>query len=174
MGHHNHIKTTQMLAQGNTRLHAQRKKKLNAIYQQDAYMLNILSCLDASLFVSLKDSTCQSRYGKAPCVLNSLEFGLSTTQQLVLQDHHTKQKTNSNKGLCKRREAAVAVSVAQSYLRVFFNPDTCKPFHHDLQWGKCRLGAGRPPKELFSQQMMRNTLLFLAGKAFVVCSPAYG
>lgn len=74
--------------------------------------------------------------------------------------HHTKQKTNSNKGPGKRRVAAVSASVAQSPLRVFFNPDTCKPFYHDLQWGKCRLGAGRPPEELFAQQMMRNTVLF--------------
>ncbi len=69
----------------------------------------------------------------------------------------------------------MTVSVAQSPLRVFFNPDTCKLFHHDLQWGKCRLGAGRPPEGLFSQQMMRNTLMFRAGQAFVVCcSQTYG
>lgn len=69
----------------------------------------------------------------------------------------------------------MTVYVAQSPVRVFFNPDTCKPFHHDLQWGKRRLGAGRPQEEMFSQQMMGNTLLFLAGQAFVVCySLTYG
>lgn len=109
------------------------------------------------------------------CSLNPLEAGHSSNPALVLQDHHTKQKTNGHKGPGKRRQAAVTVSVAQSPLRVFFNPDTCKPFHHDLQWGKCRLGAGRPPEGLFSQQMMRNTLLFHAGQAFVVCcSQTYG
>jgi len=87
----------------------------------------------------------------------SLEIGFSSSPALVLQGHHNKQKTNSNKGLGKRRAAAVPASVAQSPLREFFNPDTCKPFYHDLQWGKCKLGAGRPPEELFAQQMMRNT-----------------
>ena len=68
-------------------------------------------------------------YGKAPLVFQS-------NSALALQDHHTQEKTNSNKGPYKRREAAVTVSVTQTPLRVFFNPDTCKPFHHDLQWGK--------------------------------------
>lgn len=92
------------------------------------------------------------------CVLEPLEVSHSSTPALVLQDRPTKQKTNGNKGPDKRREAAVTVTVGQRPLRVFFNPDTCKPFHHDLQWGKHWLGAGRPPEGLFSQQMMRNTL----------------
>ena len=128
-------------------------------------MLNTLGCF---LFMSLKDSIGYSMSKQLwqrsmYCGLSSLEVGHSSNPSTgtTLQDHHTKQKTNGNKGAGKRREAAVTVSVAQSPLRVFFNPDTCKPFHHDLQWGKCRLGAGRPPEGLFSQQMMRNTLLFL-------------
>lgn len=27
-----------------------------------------------------------------------------------------------------------------SFFRIFFYPDACKPFHHDLQWRKCRRG----------------------------------
>lgn len=149
----------------------------HTVYWQEADRLNTLGWLDAFLFISSKDCTRQSSYGKAWCTVVSapLEVGHSSNLALVLQDHHTKQKTNGNKGPGKRREAAGTVSVAQSPLRVFFNPDTCKPFHHDLQWGKNRLGAGKPPEGLFSQQMMRNTLLFLAGQEFVVCcSQTYG
>lgn len=126
-------------------------------------MKNTLGWLDTFSFISLKVYSSEQLWQSSMhCGLNSLEVGYSSTPALVLQDHHTKQKTNGNKGPGKRREAAVTVSVAQTPLRVFFNPDTCKPFHHDLQWGKCRLGAGRPPEGLFSQQMMRNTLFFLA------------
>lgn len=140
-------------------------------------MLNTLGELDAFLFICLKRLYTSEKLWQSSmfCGLNPLEVGHSSNPALVLQDHHTKQKTNGNEGPGKRREAAVTVSVAQSHLRLFFNPDTCKPFHRDLQWGKCRLGAGRPPEGLFSQQMMKNTLLFLAGQAFVVCcSQTYG
>ena len=88
---------------------------------------------------------------------------------------HSPEKQTVIKTPCKRREAAVTVSLARNHLRVFFNPDTCKSSHHDLQWGPRRPGAGGPPEELFSQQMMRNTLLFLPGQAFAACcSPTYG
>lgn len=96
---------------------------------------------------------------------NPLEVCFESLPPLVLQGHHTKQKTNSNKRTGKRRTAAVSESVAWSPLRVFFNSDTCNPFCHDLQWRKCRLGARRPAEGLFSQQM-RNTVLFVPG----ICS----
>lgn len=67
-----------------------------------------------------------------------------------------------------------------SFFGIFFYPDACKPFHHDLQWRKCRRGWGvwawggewwggrGHPEGLFSQLMTRNTLLFLAGQTFAV------
>lgn len=71
----------------------------------------------------------------------SPEDGLLSSPAPVRQGRPNKQKTNSNKGPGKRRAAAVPVSVAQSPVRVFFNPDTCKPFYHDLQWGEMLAGG---------------------------------
>lgn len=79
------------------------------------------------------------------------------------------KQTHGNKDLAKV-EKQLGLCLCPTVLREYSLILT--PASHFIMiysGGKCSLGAGRPPEELFSQQMMGNTLLFLAGQAFIVC-----
>lgn len=59
-----------------------------------------------------------------------------------------KRKTNS-KALTGKRRRPAAAGLQGGPERAFFNADTCKPLHQDLQCRKHRLGPrrGREPPE---------------------------
>lgn len=55
----------------------------------------------------------------------------------------------------------MTASLAQSYSRVFFNPDTCKPFHHDLQWGEMQAGGREATRgTVFTTNDEEHTVVF--------------